>query len=267
MLGKLKQLSKRLLRRFAPRLALGIEAARSRAYSHRAIASWGIAEVNRKLVERFGWTVQEGPFRGTTLDACVLKEQIGPFLLGVYESELDGAWDRILAGNYTRIVDIGAKFGYYAVGLARLYPNTQVVAYDTDWWARRATRRLASANGISNVIVRSFCDTGRLLAEPVEGGFVLSDCEGYEDQLFSDAVIPKLHRTTLLIEVHESFAPGVGERLRKIFGESHDLFEWNDASPRRRTSKNLDFLDPRQRDLAEFEVRGEQAWFLFVPKS
>ena len=52
---------------------------------------------------------------------------------------------------FPQIVDVGAKFGYYAVGLARRYPAAAVVAYDVDWWARRACRRMAAANGVGNV--------------------------------------------------------------------------------------------------------------------
>jgi hypothetical protein len=60
-----------------------------------------------------------GPFAAIDLTASADAEHLGPFLLGVYERELDGAWARIFRGEDTQILDVGAKFGYYAVGLFR----------------------------------------------------------------------------------------------------------------------------------------------------
>jgi len=266
MMRSIKRTIQAVMRSLTPRLAVSIESARSRAHSHRAIASWGTADINRMLVDRFGLIVQEGPFQGMKLVPIVMKEQIGPFLLGVYESELDGAWERVFTRSYSKIIDIGSKFGYYAVGLARKYPEVPVLAFDTDWWARKATRRMVEANGVGNVSVRSFCDTGALAAELLDDAFIISDCEGYEDRLFTPELAPSLRRTTLLIEIHECFAPGVSDRIRRTFAASHDLAEWSNDSPRRRTTQSLDFLNERERHLAEYEVRDRQVWYLLTPK-
>ncbi len=75
----------------APRWTTSLLSARARAHSHRVIASWGCGSLTRKLVERFGSDVQEGPFVGLTLTPMTYAEQLGPYLLGVYESELSGA--------------------------------------------------------------------------------------------------------------------------------------------------------------------------------
>ncbi len=101
-------------------------------------AKLGGDRVVQKLIERFGSRVQEGPFAGMILTNITHAEQFGPYLLGVYESELDDAWQTVFRGSYVQIVDIGSKFGYYAVGLAKKYPDASVIAFDTDWWAPKS---------------------------------------------------------------------------------------------------------------------------------
>ena len=139
----MKQLVKRLFYRCAPELATEFFSARSRAHSHRLLKQWGCLEVNRALYEHLGDVVQEGPFQGLRLTTLTRSEQWGPYLLGTYESELDSAWEAVFTGSYRQIIDIGAKFGYYAVGLAKRFPSTDVIAVDTDPWARRAVREMA----------------------------------------------------------------------------------------------------------------------------
>ena len=85
-------------------------------------------------------TVLDGPFKGLLLPASAREEHIGPYLLGTYERELHGAWRKILTGQYNAVIDIGAKIGYYAGGLARHFPSTPSIAFDTDWWAPHGRR-------------------------------------------------------------------------------------------------------------------------------
>ncbi len=105
----MKQFVKGFLYAIAPRWTIAFMSARARAHSHRVVASWGCAALTRKLVERFGNCVQEGPFAGLTLTPMTHAEQIGPYLLGVYESELDEAWKTIYRRPFTQIIDIGAR--------------------------------------------------------------------------------------------------------------------------------------------------------------
>jgi hypothetical protein len=261
-----KQLAKNFLFRVAPRLATAMMSARARAHSHRVVADWGGGAVSRKLIARFGTRVQEGPFAGTVLTPMTHAEQIGPYLLGVYESELDPAWEILLRGTYRQIIDIGAKFGYYAVGLARRYPDAAVVAFDTDWWARKAVRQMAAANDTPNVEVSGQCDPEALVRTLRAPAFILSDCEGYEAVLFGPDVIQALASATLLIETHDSVVPGISEGLRAAFSGTHDVVEYGASAARRTTTRVLDFLSEAERQLALHEVRGRQRWLLCLPK-
>src|SRR5581483_851837 len=115
----------------APQSATAFFSRRSRRHARAVLAGFGNAAVVARLTQEFGYTVQSGPFAGLRLPEMAAREQLGPFLLGTYESEIAAAWELVLAGSYPQIVDIGAAFGYYAVGLARRYPAAAVVAFDT----------------------------------------------------------------------------------------------------------------------------------------
>ena len=263
----MKQFLKKLLDTVAPRWTAALMSARARAHSHKVLVSWGCGPLNRKLVEHFGNQVQEGPFAGLTLPGMTHAEQIGPYLLGVYESELDLAWDIVFQGSYTQIIDIGAKFGYYAVGLANRYPNASVVAFDTDWWARKAVREVAAANGADNLQVKGFCSPDWLVQNTHEAAFVISDCEGYEDVLFGPEIIPKLRSVPLIIETHDGVVLGVSDKLRAAFGETHVVQVYGQQGTRRVTTFRLNFLSETERQLAVQEIRAPQSWLLCLPRT
>jgi hypothetical protein len=261
-----RRLIRRALHRVAPRWTVEISSARARAHAHRLVRSWGCDVLNRKLIERFGPAVLEGPFAGLTLSPMTRAEHLGPYLLGVYESELDRAWETVFRRTYSQIVDVGAKFGYYAVGLAKRYPDAPVVAFDTDLWARRAVREMAAANGTPNVEVRSYCEPGWLVRELRQEAFIISDCEGYEGTLFGREVLPALRSATLIIETHDQFVPGVSERLRRDLGSTHAVRVFGEGEGRRVSSWDLGFLSEEERRLANDDIRSEQLWLLCVPR-
>lgn len=267
MTALVKRSIKSLLYRVAPRSATALMSARARAHSQRVVAGWGCDRVNRALVERFGGAVQEGPFAGMTLTPMTQAEQIGPYLLGVFESELDGAWEIIFKGRYGQVIDIGAKFGYYAVGLARRFPGTPVVAFDTDWWARKALREMAAANATPGLTVRGFCSPDWLASNVAQAALIVSDCEGYEDTLFPHGSLEHLRAATLLIETHDCFVPGVSDRLRADFSATHEVIGYGSESGRRESNRPLDFLSEDERRLALHEVRPPQQWLLCLPRT
>ena len=245
----MKQTIKQALHAMFPEWTTALMSARARAYSQSLMADWGCRDLNRKLIERFGPTVQEGPFAGMVLGPMAEAEHLGPYLLGVYESELDGAWDHVFRGTYTQIVDVGAKFGYYAVGLARRYPDVPVVAFDTDPWARNAVREMSAANRTGHVEVRGFCRPKWLAHGLRAGALVVCDCEGYESELFAE-VTPALQSATLVIETHDCFVPGISDHLRDVFASSHRILTIGETPDRRQSALDLSFLNEAERDLA-----------------
>lgn len=263
-MGGLKRLLKRTLFAVAPRAATAVMSARARAHSHRLVREWGLVELNGKLIDRFGPAVQAGPFRGMTLTPACRAEHLGPFLLGTYEHELHPWLERVRGGRFAQVLDVGAKFGYYAVGLARWMPETPVVAFDTDWWARAATREMAAANRTPNVTAAGFCSPRWLDRHLLPGAFVFSDCEGYEGELFGRAASPALDSATLLIELHDALAPGVGDAVRRRFAATHRAEVVAGSDPPA-AGADLSFLTPDEARAAVREHRGPQEWILLTP--
>jgi len=264
----MKKIVKRVLESLAPKWTSAFVSAKSRAHSHRIVVEWGCLPVHKKLLERFGSSVQAGPFKGLVLTPMTHAEQIGPYLLGVYESELDETWATVFRGSYTQIIDVGAKFGFYAVGLARKYPQAEAIAFDTDWWARKAVREMAAANQTPNVKVEGFCTPRWLAQNTREGAFIISDCEGFESVLFNETVIPKMETATLIIETHDFTVPGVCERLQNAFGQTHVVQNIGLGDSRRTPEVDLSFLETeRERELVTKEARLDQTWLLCLPRS
>jgi hypothetical protein len=192
--------------------------------------------------------------------------QIGPILLGIGESELHPAFDEVLRDRFELIINVGANLGYYALGLALRYPEARVIAFDTDSWARRMMREMISLNELSNVEVRSYCSPEWLAENLRERSLVVSDCEGFEGELFFSVPIPNLTSATLVIETHDDISPGVTDRLRRLLAPTHQVTEIRSGAHPRVSPVDLGFLDENERFMATQEVRnGEQGWLFAVP--
>ena len=112
--------------------------------------------------------------------------------------------------------------------------------------------------------MRGFCDPAWLRRNLLPNSLVLSDCEGFEGELFATAA-PALDSATLLVEVHDMFVPGVSDRLRRRFAGTHDITATasTDHPP---PAIDLSFLTADERHRAVHEVRPDQEWLLMTPK-
>lgn len=262
---------RQLLERHAPRVAASIVAARARRHSHRLLKQWGLVALNHRLVGQVGLRVLSGPFRGLQLTPMTLQEHIGPVLLGTYEAELHQWLDQLLRGRYEQIIDVGAKFGYYAVGLGRHYPAAASIAFDTDPWARRATREVAIANGVSTLQIAGFADAAWFDRHLQPGALVVSDCEGFERELFPPIVTTAADSSVFAIELHETLAPGVTERLMARFAPTHDLLPIRaraSTSVPAHLRDQLDGFTDAELEILANEVRADQqGWLIATPKA
>lgn len=212
-----------------------------------------------------GTRVLQGPFRGLILSPMTHREHIGPYLLGTYEHELHPWWDDILLSAFDQVIDVGAKFGYYAVGLAQRLPSAQVVAFDTDWWARRALREMATANGVSNLVVSSWCDHRWLLDNLRPHALILSDCEGYEADLLCGENTAALSTATLVVELHEALVPGVTARVVESFSRSHQISGVESEPAVVPPETSVTSLNEEELARAASEARPQQEWILLRP--
>jgi hypothetical protein len=225
---------------------------------------WGVHDLNRKLIDRFGPTVQFGPFQGVILSPMTHHEHLGPFLLGTYEAELHPWLEAVIDGRFSQVLDVGAKFGYYAVGLSRRMPGVPVIAFDTDRWARAATREMVLVNRTPDVVPMGFCSPKWLDRNLRPNSFILTDCEGYEGELFSQASTRALDSAVLLIELHDNLIPGVGVTVRKRFERTHTITAVRSGEVSR-AEHELSFLSAKEADQAVREYRGQQEWLLVSP--
>ncbi|HEY7256814.1 MAG TPA: hypothetical protein VH476_09035 [Solirubrobacterales bacterium] len=163
-----------------------------------------------------GWEVEAGPFTGLrypgglrTVSEAEAKRR------GEYEADLAGHLVEVLAAPPVSFHDIGAAEGYYAVGIARRgIPTT---AYESSAIQRSALQRVAAANGVG-LSLRRHC---RRLPAPAPGSLVMMDVEGAEGVLICDGDAGRLAGSTLIVELHDVFAPSVTERVRAALEPTH----------------------------------------------
>jgi hypothetical protein len=170
--------------------------------------------------------VKHGVFKGMKYpeiksgsDACF------PKLLGSYEKEIQPILEEICKNTYTEIVNIGCAKGYYAVGLAMRIPTAKVFAYDSNEKAVRLCKRIAELNKVDQrIITGSFCTVETLRAIPfTKKGLIISDCEGYEKELFVEELVPLLADHDLLIEIHDFIDITISSLIRQRFEKTHAI--------------------------------------------
>ena len=220
----LKELIKRVGMTVAPELTLELLSARSQALIIDIEKRTGMLAASHAFVAKHGRAVLRGPFEGMRYSERVAKERNQVHrLLGSYENELYGWCEEIIEKQYSALLDIGTADGFYAVGFALRMPETRVIGFDTDRWARKATQELADENGATNVEVLSMCSPKWLNRNLKPGTLIFSDCEGYELVLFDPNLIPGLLGCDMVIELHERPSPGVEQTIRERFKGTHDI--------------------------------------------
>jgi len=129
--------------------------------------------------------------------------------------------DRLIRKDYKEILDIGCAEGYYAVGLA-LKTSAQIYAYDTDRSILEVCRIVAKENGVENRIsFEDICTSEKLANFKFTNGLVISDCEGYEKELFTQESVKNLVDCDLVIELHEFVNRDIQDKLVSLFSATH----------------------------------------------
>lgn len=170
--------------------------------------------------------VRHGPFKGLQYgDLQSWSSLLIPKLLGSYENELHPWFETVANKEYAIVVDIGCAEGYYAVGLARVLPYAQVYAYDIQSTARSSCKQMARLNGVADrVTVGAFCDPDTLRSLDLSSGaLVISDCEGYEAELFNHEMVAHLVNADLIIECHDLIGKPITRNIIDVFSDTHKL--------------------------------------------
>jgi hypothetical protein len=184
-----------------------LKAARWRRGMNRYLEKEGLLDAAARYVERNGYSVRYGPFAGMVYPRrAALNYHSIPGLLGVYEQELHPVIDAIARRKYDLVLNIGCAEGYYAVGLARLL-RTKVLAYDPEPVEREICKEAAELNGVSGLVeLRDLFRSSEIQKFQNSRVFCISDCEGFEEQIFTRQTIPQTAGWDLLIELHGAAA-------------------------------------------------------------
>jgi hypothetical protein len=215
--------------------------------------------------------VMQGPFKGMHYLKRAYFGVLLPKVLGTYEMELWPVIETICAMQSDCIVDLGAAEGYYAAGLARRNPQAKVIAFEVYRPVWPMIRRLAVLNGLKadRIEIRGAATPQSLEAslKGTQRPVVVSDIEGFEDDVLDPGRASALKQARLLIEIHEDNRPGVTQRIRCRFATTHTLEVVN---LRPRTPADLPAgirLSGDDLRRATDERREKAQWFFFQPRA
>lgn len=187
---------------------------------------WGLRPKRRFLYGRLRALAHDrvlsGPFAGMPLAGS----PAAPELLGTYECELAGVVEELSAAPFERVINIGARHGYYAVGLARMMPSARVHAFEADASARAALAANVALNGAAGrVAIAGECDHAALAASLGSGAraLVVCDVDGGELYLLDPAAVTALARVTILVECHSHVEPPTEPVMAARFARTHDV--------------------------------------------
>lgn len=165
--------------------------------------------------------VQVGPFTGIRFP----RSGTGNFaeVLGSYEISLVPVLEQVIARKPDLIIDVGAAWGFYSMGLAMRCPYSRVIAYEMDRTRFDLMQKYNRINKLSHRIdMRGECTVATLTADlrDTHYPFILMDVEGAEDYLLQPH-IASIDRGEILVELHEGAVPGITERMESLFDKSH----------------------------------------------
>lgn len=170
--------------------------------------------------------VRHGPFQGLRYAQMIsFASSLYPKLLGSYESELHPWIEEVCEAGYSEIIDVGCAEGYYVIGLALRNPQAMVYAYDTYELARQICAEGATLNGVGDrVTVRSLFTAEELSSIPIRRrGLIVCDCDGGENEIFTEQTGRQFADWDLLIETHDCYDITISTRLAELFRETHEL--------------------------------------------
>jgi hypothetical protein len=189
-----------------------------------------MAQLARREARQPQGRILSGPFAGMAYLNEAHGSALNAKLLGVYERELHPVWTELVRRDFDRVVVLGAAEGYYAVGLARYFPQAKVIAFETDEKARALVRELSALNQVAarmsvQGVAGPVAFAQALPPEPASADLVICDIEGAERELLDPQSVPALGRAAILVELHEFAVPGIGALLRARFSSTHRIRE------------------------------------------
>lgn len=179
----------------------------------------------------YGDRVVTGPFKGLQYPprscwaSCRFEK-----IIGTYELEIHDILEKLIVDKqaYEQILVIGAAEGFFAVGLARAFPNAKVFAFEPEKQKTDVLRQMAEINGVSSrIAVDGFCDPAKLTSIDCGGKtLVFCDVDGYEKELLNPSKIPWFSSADFIVELHDCVVPGISDEIRRRFSPTHRITEF-----------------------------------------
>ena len=237
----------------------------------RLLAKWRCLMLQHTLTKKHGNTVLNGPFKGLILSNESIEGCHLPKIIGCYEQPLSTFIAEAVKRSYKTIVNIGCAEGYYAIGMARLMPDTKVLAFDINPKAAELCKVLAKKNNVSQrVTVQSVFSKENLLDLNPSSTLIICDIEGAEEELLSLEEAPQLENFDVIVESHEVVKNGLTNKLRSRFQATHDIIFVEDDGQRQFKSMPDWFFKLSHLDqlLCTWEWReGPTPWLILKAKS
>jgi hypothetical protein len=236
----------------------------------RLLSKWRSVLIQNTLLQQQGTVVMEGPLQGLdflpqSAEGCHIAK-----LLGCYEQPLLPFIEQAIQTNYPVILNIGCAEGYYAVGMARRMPNTQVLAFDLNPKAQETCSALAAKNHVSDrITIGALFQPEHFADYAGQNVLVLCDIEGAERELLNPEIAPALKGMDIIMESHECLIPGITQAIINRFKDSHTITLVEDNGQRQLSNapkwfNNLAHLDQL---LATWEWRsGPTPWLVMKSK-
>ncbi len=217
--------------------------------------------------------VLDGPFK----DLNYIENSTGgayfPKLLGIYEKELTCKINELSKIDFEEVINVGGGEGYFAVGFALKYKNANIIAYEPGFYGCYLMQKMAEKNNVANrlTIKAQLCFPEDLKAtiDPNKKTLVFMDVEGAELELLNPDIVPALSKCYIMVEIHDTVSPTLGDTIKDRFSKSHKLTEiWQEE----RTIKDITIstlwksLLKKQFEKVIHEGRGSKMrWFVFEP--
>lgn len=213
--------------------------------------------------------IHRGPFAGMKIlpNYRPSDNPLGK-LLGLYESELHPAIVQVIDLEPDVILNVGSGEGFYGIGLA-LATQAPAILVDTDDSVFDMAQKNAELNGIYSITQTSdsSLENFQKSLSEYQRPHVFMDCEGFEEQLLDPVAVPALRKSSVIVESHDCFRPGITLRLIDRFINSHEIEVINQGAKNPYQDIVYD-LDDFDKMLLCVESRPSTAtWLFMVPRS